>query len=132
MGVHTCTKDLLSILPMVSDFCWWCTMSHSASQHTTCPTGSIKNPHLHHKISRKTRLINIPLTITAPLVRRTYLCGSWCSQLHTLAFILNPKTLEVSITAPDLFPAVHSAPPPKPRGIRGHTGQGTFTNSKCL
>lgn len=103
MGIHTCTKNLLSILPMVSDFCWRCAMSHSASQYATCTTRSIKNPHLHLKTSRKTRLINTVLPKIAPLISGTCLAGSWCSQHHTLAFILNPKTSEVSITAPDCF-----------------------------
>lgn len=132
MEIHTCTKNLLSILPMISDFCWRCTMSHSASQYTTCTTTSIKNPNLCPKISRKTRLINTAVPIIAPLVSRTCFAGSWCSQLHTLAFILNPKTSEVSITSPDLFPSVHSAPPPKPSGMRGHAAQETSVNSNCL
>lgn len=77
MEIHTRTKNLLSILPMISDFCWWCTMSHSASQYATCTTRSIKNPNLHPKISRKFRLLNTTLPIIAPLVRRTYLSESW-------------------------------------------------------
>lgn len=131
MRSHTCTKNLLSILPMVSDFCWWCTMSHSTSQYTSCTTRSIKNPHLSPKKSRKMKLINIALPIITPLGSGTGLAGSWCSKLHTLAFILDPKILEVSTTAVNCFPAVHSAPPPKANGIRGHAAQGTFINSNC-
>lgn len=99
MRIHTCTKNLLSILSMVSDFCRWCTMSHSASQYTSCTTRSIKNPHLPPQKSRKTKLMNIALPISG-----TGLAGSWCSKLHTLAFILNPRNLEVSTTAGDSFP----------------------------
>lgn len=99
MRTHTCTKNLLSILPMVSDFCWWCTMSHSASQYTSCTTRSIKNPHLPPQRSRKKKVMNIALPISG-----TGLAGSWCSKLHPSAFILNPRTLEVSTTAADSFP----------------------------
>jgi len=67
-------------------------MSHSASQYTPGTSRSIKNPYLPPKKSRKMKLINIALPIITPLGSGTGLAGSWCSKLHTLAFILDPKT----------------------------------------
>lgn len=108
MEIHTCTKDLLSILPMISDSCWRCTMSHSASQYTTCTTRSIKNPNLHPKISRKSRLINTAMSVSSLLSAEHVYLGAgaanfthWLSALtlklwkfpshHLICFLLSPN-----------------------------------------
>lgn len=47
--ILTGTKNLLPILSMISDFCWWCTMSHSVSQQSTISSWAIKDPYLFNK-----------------------------------------------------------------------------------
>lgn len=58
---------------------------------------------LPKKTSRNRKLINTALPIITPLGSGRGKGGSWHSKLHTLAFILEPKTLETSTIAADCF-----------------------------